>query len=331
VANNSSHTWNDIHPQAPFVVEVPFASATHNSSNIRQLHNTDIVLASSSPMDVMEFYRKPIAAAKPAEIDLVPIGAFDPVYALWPHNRCAGVIFKLNDALALRLDQTGTLNLVDETIHMLYQKHILDTQAACEHMHFYMTCSRRQNVSSMKRCQPHRILRKQRPVSPLVPIWNVTIFSCRPWVFTLMTRPSLLFYCQPSSRKASKWTASWIAWITTTTIIDFGHLAVKHHFYQRYILLLKAAKACNTGRQSMDHACNMLQMIETLKGIFWSINYHGGASIAISAFADMDHLPDFDDVMAHHALLVPHKIPVDQDTSVSYFPNLMRSYPASSM
>jgi hypothetical protein len=97
----------------------PFASATHNTSNIHQLHNTAIFLASSSPLDVLEFYRKLVAAAKPAEIDLVPIGAFDPDHALWPHNRCADVIFEMNDALAFHLDQNGTLNLIDETIHIL--------------------------------------------------------------------------------------------------------------------------------------------------------------------------------------------------------------------
>jgi hypothetical protein len=32
----------------------------------------------------------------------------------------------MNDALALRLDQTGTLNMDDETINILYQNHILD-------------------------------------------------------------------------------------------------------------------------------------------------------------------------------------------------------------
>jgi hypothetical protein len=32
----------------------------------------------------------------------------------------------MNDALALRLDQTGMLNMDDETINILYQKHILD-------------------------------------------------------------------------------------------------------------------------------------------------------------------------------------------------------------
>jgi hypothetical protein len=76
-------------------------------------------------MDILEFYRKIVAAAKPAKIDLVPIGAFGPAYALCSHNGCAGVIFKMNDALALRLDHTELLNLVDEMIHILYQKHIL--------------------------------------------------------------------------------------------------------------------------------------------------------------------------------------------------------------
>jgi hypothetical protein len=33
----------------------------------------------------------------------------------------------MNDALALRLDQTGTLNMDDKTIKILYQKHILDS------------------------------------------------------------------------------------------------------------------------------------------------------------------------------------------------------------
>jgi hypothetical protein len=43
------------------------------------------------------------------------------------HNHCTAIIFEINDALPLRLDHTGTLNLDDETIHILYQKHILDS------------------------------------------------------------------------------------------------------------------------------------------------------------------------------------------------------------
>jgi hypothetical protein len=50
-----------------------FAASNHNSSSVCQLHNTDIVLASSQPLDVLEFYRKLVAATKPAEIDWVPI------------------------------------------------------------------------------------------------------------------------------------------------------------------------------------------------------------------------------------------------------------------
>jgi hypothetical protein len=68
-----------------------------------------------------------VTAAKPSEIDLIPFASFDPDFALWPSNRCADVIFKMNDALALRLYQTGTLNLDDEEINILYQKHIIDS------------------------------------------------------------------------------------------------------------------------------------------------------------------------------------------------------------
>jgi hypothetical protein len=50
-------------------------------------------------------------------------------------------------------------------------------------------------------------------------------------------------------------------------------------------------------------------------------------SIAIGAFPDMSHLPDFDDMVAHPALLVPHKIPVDEDTILPCFPILMEAIP----
>jgi hypothetical protein len=53
----------------------------------------------------------------------------------------------------------------------------------------------------------------------------------------------------------------------------------------------------------------MIQMIETMKGIFLSEN--GDVSIAISAFVDMDHLPNFDEMVAHPVLLIPQKISVD--------------------
>jgi hypothetical protein len=37
------------------------------------------------------------------------------------------------------------------------------------------------------------------------------------------------------------------------------------------------------------------------------------ASIAIGAFADIDRLPDFDKRVVHPALIVPQKIPVEED------------------
>jgi hypothetical protein len=95
----------------------------------------------------------------------------------------------------------------------------------------------------------------------------------------------------------------------TTTTLDLGHPDVKLQFCQRFILLLKSPKARATGRQSMDHTCNMIQMIETMKVIFWSFKQNGYVSIAIGAFADMDHIPEFDGIILH------------------YFPNLVEAVP----
>jgi hypothetical protein len=41
----------------------------------------------------------------------------------------------------------------------------------------------------------------------------------------------------------------------------------------------------------------------------------------------MDSLPDFDEMVAHPALLVPQKIPVDEDTILPYLYNLMEAVP----
>jgi hypothetical protein len=41
----------------------------------------------------------------------------------------------------------------------------------------------------------------------------------------------------------------------------------------------------------------------------------------------MDHLPDFDEMVAHPALFVPQKIPVDEDLILPYFPNLVEAVP----
>jgi hypothetical protein len=106
----------------------------------------------------------------------------------------------------------------------------------------------------------------------------------------------------------------------TRHTLDLVHPAVKRQFCQRYILLQKSPKARTMGRQSTDHICNMIQMIETMKGIFLSIKRHDAVSIAIGYFEDMDRLPDFYKMADHPALLVPQKIPVDEDAILPYFP-----------
>jgi hypothetical protein len=103
--------------------------------------------------------------------------------------------------------------------------------------------------------------------------------------------------------------------------------AVKHQFCQRYIILIKALKARATGQQSMDHTCNMIQIIKTMKGIFWSVKKSGDMYIAKGEFADMYRLPDFDKMVAHPVLLVLQNIPVDEDAILPYFPNLVEAAP----
>jgi hypothetical protein len=64
----------------------PFAANTRKE-NTRQLHSTYLVLASSLAFDVIEFYRKLVAASKPSEIDLIPFESFDPSCTLWLSER----------------------------------------------------------------------------------------------------------------------------------------------------------------------------------------------------------------------------------------------------
>jgi hypothetical protein len=106
-----------------------FTASSRNSSNIRTLHDTDLFLALSKPLDVIEFYHKLVAATKPSEIDMIPFTQFVPVCALLPMNCYANIVVEMNYALALalHLDQTGKLNLDDETINILYQKHSIDS------------------------------------------------------------------------------------------------------------------------------------------------------------------------------------------------------------
>ena len=64
----------------------------------------------------------------------------------------------MNDALALRLDQTGTLNMDDDTIKILYQKHILDSTSG---VHAYAFLH-----SLMKKAKRH--LHDNMPLPPTI-------------------------------------------------------------------------------------------------------------------------------------------------------------------
>jgi hypothetical protein len=55
-----------------------FFAANTRKGHMRQLHSTELVLKSSLAIDVIEIYRKLVAASKPTEIDLIPFSSFDP-------------------------------------------------------------------------------------------------------------------------------------------------------------------------------------------------------------------------------------------------------------
>jgi hypothetical protein len=71
--------------------------ANTGKGHTRQLYSTELVLKSSLAIDVIEFYRKLVAASKPAGIDRIPLSSFNPACALWPKNRRSDVIFEMNE------------------------------------------------------------------------------------------------------------------------------------------------------------------------------------------------------------------------------------------
>jgi hypothetical protein len=53
----------------------------------------------NEPTGIIKLYRHLVQLAKSAEIDLCPLSSFDSAHALWPKNRCAEIIFEINDLL----------------------------------------------------------------------------------------------------------------------------------------------------------------------------------------------------------------------------------------
>jgi hypothetical protein len=109
----------------------------------------------------------------------------------------------------------------------------------------------------------------------------------------------------------------------TSAMLDLGHPGVQRLYLHPYLPVLRAPLARDTGWRSMDVACSMLQMTETLKQVFWMVERHGDVSIAVGEFADMDRLPEFNGVVAYPSLLAPQNNPSKQGAILPYFPNLV--------
>jgi hypothetical protein len=55
-------------------------------------------------------------------------------------------------------------------------------------------------------------------------------------------------------------------------MLDLGNPGVRRLYRHRYLLVLEAPLARDTGRRSVDVACYMLQITETPKQVFWMVN-----------------------------------------------------------
>jgi hypothetical protein len=122
----------------------------------------------------------------------------------------------MNDALALRLDQTGTLNMEDETINILYQKHILDSNSGVSAYAFLNYL--------LKKAKRH--LHDHMPTPPSIDQATTIGFfgaaleftSCRwrPLDMLLMRNRRAVSSFPHCNKKASKWTVLLIALIVWT-------------------------------------------------------------------------------------------------------------------
>jgi hypothetical protein len=104
----------------------PFATSVRKHISTRTFDDTDLALPSDDPSAIVTFYRHLVQLGKSAEIDLCPLNTFDPAHSLWPKNRCAEIIFQMNDLLVIKLSKDGVLNLEHPTLNLFYTTTILE-------------------------------------------------------------------------------------------------------------------------------------------------------------------------------------------------------------
>jgi len=117
----------------------PFATETRKHVSTRTFHDTDLALLSDEPTAIVTFYRHLVQLAKSAEIDLCPLSSFKPDHSLWPSNRCAEIIFEMNDLLVIKLSKDGVLNLENATLNLFFTTSILENDSQIKAYSFLHT------------------------------------------------------------------------------------------------------------------------------------------------------------------------------------------------
>jgi len=72
------------------------------------------------------------------EMNTSQMAIFDTKFALCPNSQCSEFVFEMNNALPLRLDQSGTLNQEYETIKNIFWTALIDFM----HRSFFMNYSK---------------------------------------------------------------------------------------------------------------------------------------------------------------------------------------------
>ena len=114
----------------------PFATSVRKHVSTRTFDDTDIALLSDDPSAIVTFYRHLVQLGKSAEIDLCPLNTFDSAHSLWPKNRCAEIIFQMNDLLVIKLSKDGVLNLDHPTLNLFYTTAILENDSPLKAYNF---------------------------------------------------------------------------------------------------------------------------------------------------------------------------------------------------
>jgi hypothetical protein len=127
----------------------------------------------------------------------------------------------MNDALALHLNQTGKLNIDDETIHILYQKHTFDSSSGVRAYAFLHALLKKAKRQLNNKIPTPSDIEKETSIGSFCANLKGYYFQLQMMGVSLADKTKSRFSLSALQQKALKWTGSWIDWITSQMTIPF--------------------------------------------------------------------------------------------------------------